>query len=98
MAGRDHLHNTFFMVYYFGPAEMIDRRMYISMYDEANSQRIVRYNLEDRIMSINQSRYTYTVGVLDCPRPIVHLKKRKLAQAVAPVAPPNQASKKENDE
>ena len=50
-------------------------------------------------MSINQSRYTYTVGVLDCPRPIVHLTKRKPTPAVAPVAPPTlQAAKKENDE
>ena len=100
VAGRDHLHNTFFMVYYFGLAEMIERRVVIQLYDEPNSNRIVRYSLEDRIMSINQSRFIYTIGVLDCPRPIVHLQKRKPTPAAVavPAQKPAGSSQQTNDE
>lgn len=77
MAGREHLHNTFFMVYYFGPAEMRDRKLCVPMIDEPNNNKLIKYGLEDRIMGINESRYVYTVGVLDCPRQIVEVKPRK---------------------
>ena len=44
--GKDHNLNTFFMLYYFGPAENIDHNVYIKLPEEARSTNIVRYNLE----------------------------------------------------
>lgn len=72
------------MVYYFGPAEMIDRKIHIKVPDVNRSSNIVRYKIEERAMSFNNSRFIYTVSVFDCPRPIVELKQRKPAPVINP--------------
>lgn len=84
------------MVYFFGPAELIDRKIQIKVPDENRSTNIVRYKLEERTMSFNNSRFIYTVSVFDCPRPIVELKKRKPAPVITqPVSGAQQSEHKE---
>ena len=53
MAGREHQHNTFVIVYYVGPAEMRGQTLVISLIEEPRSSKIVRYDLEERVRAIN---------------------------------------------
>ena len=76
------------MIYYFGPAQMIDRKIELSLFEERKSKVIVQYKLEERMMGINRCRYTYTMGILDCPRPKVEPKKKKPKAASAIVQKP----------
>ncbi len=76
-----------FLAFYSGDAKIHDQRKLSILLKEskAPSSKRIRYNLEDRLMSLNQGKFVYNVLAFDCPRPIV-IEKRTNLKSVKPTS------------
>ncbi len=69
------------MAFYSGDAKLYDdRRIVIHIPEEKGSSKIVRYKLEERMMSINNSHNIYTLAAFQAPRPLIIEPKKKPAK------------------
>lgn len=95
--GREHSLNTFVLVFYSGEAHLNeDRKIQIRLVKEAGEPDIINYNLEERMLSVNQGRFIYTMAIFDSPRKLVNRRKKKPA-AIAEFKPTPTAPQKEEE-
>ncbi len=77
-----------FLAFYSGDAKIYDQRKLSILIKESKSpsSKHLRYNLEDRLMSLNGGQFVYSVLVFDCPRPIVTEKRTNIKAVKSTIA------------